>query len=243
MGSLDGKVAIVTGGARGQGASHVKGLMGEGARVYITDIQDEDGRRLAETLGDGCVYLNHDVSSEEDWTRVIDTVGRDEGKLDILVNNAGIYHPYPIGETTSAFFEKIFCVNQLSVFLGMKAAADLLRKSDDGAIVNIASVVAMRGFAQMIGYGSTKWAIRGMTRTAAQELAPYVRVNTVCPGFVDTSMLEVNAQEFNQSGFDAALLKRPGRPQEITDLVLFLASPKASFITGSEFVIDGGLNA
>lgn len=243
MGIFDGKVVLVTGGARGQGAEHARGFVVEGAYVFITDILDEDGRSVEESLAGSCSYLHHDVSSEADWVRVIETISTEKGRLDVLVNNAGIYAGFSIAETSADFFQKVMQVNQFGTFLGMKTAIDLLRRTGDASIINISSAAGLSGFPRTVAYGSTKWAINGMTRVAALELAPDIRVNAVCPGLVDTKMLDANSAEYNQAGVDATPFERSAQPKEITDLVLFLASSKASYITGATIPIDGGSTA
>lgn len=243
MSSFDGKVVLVTGGAGGQGESHARRFIAEGAHVVITDIADDKGRALAESLGDKATYMHHDVSSEDEWKAVIDAIDKKHGKLDVLINNAGLYKPASIADTDYSSLRLTIDINQVGVFLGMKFSADLLAKSGSGSIINVSSLAGLRGFPNAIAYVGTKWAVRGMTKTAAAELAGNnIRVNSIHPGFIDTVMLEENDPSVNKEGQETTPLKRLGTPGEITDLIVFLASDQSSYITGAEVAIDGGLS-
>jgi len=240
-GRLEGKVALVTGGARGIGAAIVRRLHAEGAKVAIADVLADEGRALAAELGARTAFFAHDVGDEASWAGTVTAVTGAFGGLDLLVNNAGIFHPGQIADTAAADVERQFRVNQLGVFLGMKHAQAPMRAAGGGCIVNISSIAGQLGFPNAAAYVGTKWAVRGMTKTAALELAPaQIRVNSVHPGFIDTPMLDNNPPEANQAGIEATPLKRIGKPEEIAAAVAFLAGPDAAFITGAELTVDGG---
>src|SRR6201747_1856107 len=196
---LQNKIIIISGGARGQGAPEARLFVREGARVIITDVLDSQGAQLARELGqDSAVFVHHDVSSETDWQKALDTAAA-LGGLHGLMNNAGIYQPATLMETDTALFERHMRINQLGVFLGMKAVVPLMERSGGGAIVNISSVAGLRGSPGAIAYSATKWALRGMTKAGAIDLAPRkIRVNSVHPGPIDTEMLDVRTPEQNR---------------------------------------------
>lgn len=238
---LEGKVALVTGGARGIGAAIVRRLHAEGATVAITDVLAEPGRALAAELGDRAAFFAHDTTDEASWVATIAAVTGTFGGLQIVVNNAGVFKPGAIADTSVADVEWQFRVNQLGVFLGMKHAQVPLRAAGGGCIVNISSIAGQLGFPGAAAYVGTKWAVRGMTKTAALELAPtQIRVNSIHPGFIDTPMLDNNPPEANQAGIEATPLKRIGKPEEIAAAVAFLVGPDAGFVTGAELTVDGG---
>ena len=240
-GKLEGKVALVTGGARGIGAAIVRRLHADGARVAITDVLDDAGHALAAELGERTAYFHHDVGDEAEWVETLAAATARFGGLHVLVNNAGIFHPGQIADTPVRDVEQQFRVNQLGVFLGMKHGQVPLRAAGGGCIVNISSIAGQLGFPNAAAYVGTKWAVRGMTKTAALELAPaQIRVNSVHPGFIETPMLENNPPEANQAGIEATPLKRIGKPEEIAAAVAFLASADAGFVTGAELTVDGG---
>jgi 3alpha(or 20beta)-hydroxysteroid dehydrogenase len=222
------------------GAATVRCLRKAGATVFCTDIRDAEGQALAAETG--ATYLRHDVTSEEAWAEVIHAIQSKHDRLDILVNNAGAYSATSIGDTTVELFERIVRVNQLGPFLGIRSVIELMRKNGGGSIVNISSVTGLRAFPNTIAYGGSKWALRGMTKVAAAELAPFkIRVNSVHPGLTNTRMLDENTPEVNQAIAGNTPLKRMGEPEEIAELVLFLASEESAYITGAEVAIDGGL--
>lgn len=238
---LEGKVALVTGGARGIGAAIVRRLHAEGATVAITDVLAEPGRALAAELGDRAAFFAHDTTDEASWVATIAAVTGTFGGLQIVVNNAGVFKPGAIADTSVADVEWQFRVNQLGVLLGMKHAQVPLRAAGGGCIVNISSIAGQLGFPGAAAYVGTKWAVRGMTKTAALELAPMqIRVNSIHPGFIDTPMLDNNPPEANQAGIEATPLKRIGKPEEIAAAVAFLVGPDAGFVTGAELTVDGG---
>ena len=246
MGRLDGKVALITGGARGQGAAEATLFAAEGARVVLSDLLDEQGEAHAEKLGDGVLYEHLDVRSESDWKRVIEGAMERFGRIDVLVNNAGIVHAAPLEEMSLDTYMEVVQTNQVGVFLGMRAVVPAMRAAGSGSIINISSNAGLEGVSGVMGYVASKWAVRGMTKSAALELGRYgIRVNSVHPGGVDTPMLrQDDFEEVDQGAvFASQPIPRIGRPEEIAKLVLFLASDESSFSTGSEFLADGGMMA
>jgi 3alpha(or 20beta)-hydroxysteroid dehydrogenase len=241
--TLSGQTAVVTGGSRGIGAAVVETLAAAGADVVIAGGSEEHGRTLAAGIGDRCRYLPHDVSSEQSWDSLVARVREDLGDITLLVNNAGVLDPGPdISGTSVENFERHYRVNQLGVFLGMRAVAGPMKEARAGSIINLSSIGGHRGYANQIGYSTTKWAVRGMTQCAAVELGPHgVRVNSVAPGFIDTTMIDVMPGEQIDAVTAATPLGRRGTAEEIARAVLFLASADCPFITGAELVVDGGL--
>jgi 3alpha(or 20beta)-hydroxysteroid dehydrogenase len=244
MARLDGKVALITGAARGMGAAEARLFAAEGAKVVLTDLLDAEGQAVAAEIGAAARWLHHDVTREADWAAAVALAQSDFGGLDLLVNNAGIYQPSPLLDCETELFERIWRVNQLGVFLGMRAAVPAMRARGGGAIVNISSIAGLRGFPGAVAYVGTKWAVRGMTKTAAVELAPdCIRVNSVHPGLIETPMIAANPPEVNAGIVAATPLKRAGSSEEVARLVLFLASDEASYVTGAEVAVDGGWTA
>lgn len=243
MNRLDNKVALITGGARGQGAAEAALFIQAGAQVVITDVLDDISRETADRLGDPCTFLHHDVASDADWKRVTSSIVDRFGTIDVLVNNAGIFKLGKLEETSDALWEQMLAVNQTGVFLGMRAVSPVMKQHGSGSIVNISSIAGIAGAAIAHAYGATKWAVRGMTKSAAMELGPFgVRVNSVHPGIIDTEMLN----EFGgyRDGLEARIpLGRVATADEIARLVLFLASDDSSYCTGHEFVADGAMKS
>jgi 3alpha(or 20beta)-hydroxysteroid dehydrogenase len=237
---LKGKVILISGGARGQGAAEARLCVAEGARVVIGDVLDAEGSRLASELGDAAVFLRHDVTQERDWGAAVDAATR-FGGLHGLVNNAGIFAPATLLETDSELFERHYRVNQFGCFLGMKAVVAAMERSGGGSIVNISSVAGLHGSPGAIAYGATKWALRGMTKSAAVDLAPRkIRVNSVHPGPIDTEMIRFRTPELMRQRLQQVPMKRMGSAEEVASLVLFLLSDESGYITGAEVAIDGG---
>jgi 3alpha(or 20beta)-hydroxysteroid dehydrogenase len=246
MGRLDGKVAVITGGARGMGKSHVRHFVSEGARVVFGDVLDDKGAAVAAGLGEeSCRYVHHDVTSEADWARAVDTALDTFGTLDILVNNAGVLRFATIADMPLADFRRILEVNTVGCWLGMKAVIKPMTAAGGGSIVNISSIEGFAGAAGLSAYSASKFAVRGMTKAAARELGQFgIRVNSVHPGGVLTRMV-LDADGGDDRDGDAFLrampLARFAQPVEISRLVAYLASDESSYSTGSEFVADGGI--
>ncbi|MGC0414578.1 glucose 1-dehydrogenase [Embleya sp. AB8] len=240
MVDLRGKVAVVTGAARGQGEAEARLLASAGARVVLTDLLVDEGARVAAEIGAAARFVRHDVSSAADWATVVEVAVAEFGGVDVLVNNAGILWTRPILEETAEGLDRILKVNLFGTFHGIQAVAPLMRESGGGSIVNISSVAGLQGIPGHAAYGSSKWAIRGLTKTAALELGEYgIRVNSVHPGAVDTAMIG-NRFARGAGNFPTVPLRRVGEPADVGELVVFLASDASSWITGTEFVIDGG---
>jgi 3alpha(or 20beta)-hydroxysteroid dehydrogenase len=238
---LAGKVSLISGAARGQGAVESRLFVAEGARVMVADILEADGERVAAELGPSGAFTRLDVTDEGSWERAVAATVARFGRLDVLVNNAGILHEGGIADTALADYLRVMMVNQVGVYLGMRSALPALRERG-GAIVNISSVAGMHGSATAFAYGASKWAVRGMTKSAAIEFARYgIRVNSVHPTFLETPM---TAAMMNTANIDHMLKSTPlGRiltADEVAQLVLFLASDASSYCTGAEFLIDGG---
>ena len=247
---LEGKVALISGGSRGQGAVEAKLFAQEGAKVVIGDILDAEGQRIEAEInetGGECVYVHLDVTSEEDWRNAIGQAVSRFGKLDILVNNAGIYPPASIEDTTEELWDRIMDINGKGVFLGTKLAIHEMRKAGGGSIINISSVAGLRASAGAAAYGASKGAVRLLTKsTAIQYAGDNIRCNSVHPGVIETDMTLPNLlrdEDARQRSADRVPLGRIGQPEDVAWGVLFLASDESSFMTGSELVIDGGRTA
>lgn len=248
MGKLESKVAIVTGAARGMGAAEATRLVAEGARVVLADVLDDEGRKLASTLGKQALYVHLDVREEDDWVKAVDSTVSHFGQLDILVNNAGVQRIAPITQMSLEEFRFVNDVNFLGPFLGMRAAIPKMLGRGSGSIINIASVNGLFGAPGLAAYAATKHAVIGMTKSVAMELGTTgIRVNAVCPGGIDTPMAALTNE---QVGFDATALMakkvpmaRTGKADEMAGMVVFLASDDSSYCTGGVFVVDGGLTA
>ncbi len=246
MGRLDGKVALITGGARGMGKSHVRHFVAEGARVVFGDVLDEQGEAVAAKLGDDARYVHHDVTSEADWAAAVAAALDAFGRLDVCVNNAGVLAFAPISEMPLAEFRRILEINAVGCWLGMKSVIEPMQAAGGGSIVNISSIEGLTGAADCSAYAASKFAVRGMTKAAAQELGRFgIRVNSVHPGGILTRMVLDTADsmdpERGERYFKALPLGRFGHSVEVSRLVAFLASDESSYSTGSEFVIDGGI--
>ncbi len=242
MKKLENKVAIITGAAQGIGAACARRFVEEGASVILTDINEDKGLKLAADLGEKALFVYHDVSNRSDWERVLKAAEKQFGPVNILVNNAGIVIQKPFDEATDEDFHKTYMVNQFGVYLGMKICLDSMRKGKRGSIINVSSTSGFRGKAGLIAYNASKFAVRGMTKSAALEFAPYnIRVNSVHPGFIHTPMTDDFISEtYKQKAINDTPLKRGGEAVEVANMIVFLASEDASFSTGSEFITDGG---
>lgn len=239
MGEVDGKVALVSGGARGLGEAYVRALVTEGARVMFGDVLDHEGRAVARDLGDRAAYVNLDVTQEGQWTDAVAQCESQFGPPTVLVNNAGIVDMAPLDETDPADFERVIAVNLTGTFLGMRAVIPGMKRVGGGSIINISSAAGLRGYPWLAAYTASKHAVRGLTKVAALELGRRnIRVNSVHPGQIDTPMTAgLDAQ------FDHIAMGRRGTPNEVANLILFLASEASSFCTGAEFIVDGGETA
>ncbi|MFA3843374.1 SDR family NAD(P)-dependent oxidoreductase [Streptomyces aureus] len=239
---IAGKHAMVTGAAGGQGAATAQGLVAAGATVTLLDL-DERVRETAEQLGRAAGAVVGDVGDPAVWAEAV-TVGRAAaGCIDILVNNAGIYRRGPIEEMALEEIDLIYRVNQLAPMLGARAVLPSMRAAGNGSIINVSSTAGITGDAYIAAYTATKWALRGLTRSLANELAASgIRVNCVIPGLIDTAMAAANGAATNESILARTFLKRMGRSDEVAPATLFLASDHASYITGIEIVVDGGLS-
>lgn len=243
MTRLMDKVAIVTGGARGMGESHVRRFVEEGAKVVFTDINEEVGEKLASELGDSTLFVKHDVTDEAGWQEVIEKAEAAFGPVNVLVNNAGISMSKSIFDMSVEDYKKIIDINQVSVFLGIKAVLPSMQKAEGGSIVNISSMNGIVGGA--VGYTDSKFAVRGLTKAAALQVGHLgIRVNSVHPGVIETPMVtEGDAVEQIKEFAKHIPMRRMAQSEEVTNMVLFLASNESSYSTGSEFIIDGGLTA
>ena len=248
MTRLEGKVALVTGAARGLGACIGRLLHREGAQVVLADVRDEEGGALAASLGERAHYVHLDVASEGEWAAAIAAAHARFGPVRVLVNNAGIYRSCPTLEQGAEEYLQIVRINQLGVFLGLRACIPDMRAAGGGSVINIASTAGIEGVPLALAYTASKHAVVGMTRAAALEFGSAgIRVNAVCPGAMLTPLLaesfNVPLSELGAVPFANAPLGRMGDPMEIAPTVLFLASDESSYTTGSEFVVDGGLTA
>jgi 3alpha(or 20beta)-hydroxysteroid dehydrogenase len=236
-GRVAGKVALITGGARGMGAAHARLFVAEGAKVVIGDILDAEGAALAAELGDNARYIHLDVTQPDDWTAAVALCVSAFGGLSVLVNNAGIFGGAPIVDHPLDMWDRMLAINLTGPFLGIRAAATTLVTSGNASIINISSIAGLRGAAGGHAYVASKFGLRGLTKSVAAELAPFgVRCNSVHPGIIDTPM----AENLNTGGYDYPI-GRIARADEVSKLVLFLASDDSSYSTGSEFTVDGGL--
>jgi len=247
MGKLDGKVAIITGAAQGMGEAHARRFVAEGARVALTDLNEERGEKIAAELGENALFIRHDVTSLDEWRRLVDETEAAFGPVTILVNNAGILGP--IADAVSISVEdylKVIAVNQHSQFYGMRTVIPSMRTAGGGSIVNISSTAGMVSIvgAPNLAYVGSKFASRGMTKQVAVQFGPdQIRVNSVHPGYIKTPMMEA-ATDADGGGIASAVpLRRMAEAAEVANLVLFLASDESSYISGMEHVIDGGLTA
>jgi len=245
VGRLSGKVAIITGGARGQGAAEARLFAKEGATVVVTDLLVDEGRAVATEIQG--TFLPHDVSNEEAWQQVVGQVKGAHGRVDVLVNNAGIFRRGSLRTTTLAEYRRVIDINQVGVFLGMQAVAPTMIEQKSGSIVNISSIAGFVGTGGAIAYGASKCAVRGITKAAALELAKHgIRVNSIHPGMIDTDMMtEVTSGDAERFGRleRSVPMGRVAAPEEVAKLALFLASDDSSYCTASEFVVDGGVIA
>ncbi|MBD2895428.1 glucose 1-dehydrogenase [Spirillospora sp. NPDC000708] len=236
MGRVDGKIALISGGARGIGAAAARALVAEGAKVVLGDILDEEGKAVADELGDAARHVHLDVTSPDDWTAAVQAAVAEFGGLNVLFNNAGIANGATIQRFSLEKWQKIIDINLTGPFLGIRAAADALIAAGGGSIINTSSIEGLRGTAWAHGYVASKWGLRGLTKSVAMELAPHgVRVNSLHPGLIRTPLTDGIPDDMIP-----VPLGRPGLPEDVASFVVFLASDESSYATGTEFVIDGG---
>jgi 3alpha(or 20beta)-hydroxysteroid dehydrogenase len=249
VGRLEGKVAIVTGAAGGIGAATAERLTLEGALLVLTDANEQGVQSVAEELGErtGVRVLPHDVTSEEQWQTVVASALDAHGRIDVLVNNAGVFLASALTETSLEDFKRVMDVNVTGVFLGMRAVTPTMTEQRGGSVINLSSVAGLMGSPFLTAYAASKWAVRGMSKVAAKELAQFgVRVNSVHPGQIDTDM-NTRQREKTPELIDKLIrgipLRRIGTPQEVAGAIAYLASDDSTYVTGSELVVDGGTTA
>ena len=236
MGRVEGKVVLISGGARNIGGASARMLVAEGAKVVIGDLLDEEGQALADELGESARYVHLDVTQDADWRSAVQFTIAEFGKLDVLFNNAGIFNGGQLSRYKQAQWQEMLDVNLTGPFLGMRAATDAMIAAGGGSIINTSSIEGLRGTPWAHGYVASKWGLRGLTKSAAVELAPHgIRVNSLHPGRISTPATDAMPEDLIPIP-----LGRPGRPEEVATFVVFLASDESSFATGSEFVMDGG---
>ena len=243
MTSFSGLTAIVTGAAGAMGEQEARMFAERGANVVLTDVRADEGTAIADDIGKSAVFVPHDVSSESGWNSVIETALSSFGSVNVLVNNAAISKAIKLIDTDVDTFDLFYRINQLGVYLGMKSVVEPMKAAGGGSIINISSVAGLRGASTLFAYSASKWAVRGMTQSAALELARFkIRVNAVFPGVIDTPMNAPNPPGMNDVLVKTTPLRRMGESHEVAEAVLFLASPEASFATGAELAIDGGMS-
>ena len=246
---LEGKVALISGGARGMGAVEAKLFVQEGAKVVFGDIREEDGQKLEAEIaesGGEAVFTKLDVTNSDDWQSAVDLAVSRFGKLDILVNNAGIYDRATVEDTTEEMWDRVLDINAKGVFLGCKSAIGAMRDAGGGSIVNISSTAGLMGSTVSSAYNASKGAVRLLTKATAVQYGPEkIRANSVHPGPIDTEMVKqvFLDESLKEERLSAIPTGRFGRPEEVANCVLFLASDEASYVTGSELVVDGGWTA
>lgn len=250
MGRVDGRIAIVTGGAKGIGKASARMLAEEGAAVAVTDIDETAGRDTVAGIvenGGQAAFFEHDVSDEDDWKRVVAAVQDEFGVPDILVNNAGIYRIEPLDEVSVEDWRHLMDINVTGVFLGMKHCTPLMRENGGGSVINLSSVAGLVGLPNHSCYGASKGAVRTMTKDAAMELAPDgIRVNSIHPAYIDTEMADYGAEVQEASKEELGAMHpigHMGEPDDVAYAVVYLASEEAKFVTGAELVLDGGFTA
>ncbi len=243
MNRLENKVALVTGGARGLGASTVRLMATEGAKVVFGDALDAEGEALARELGSDVAFVHMDVTEQADWDAAIERA-QTFGPLNVLVNNAAVVHMAALSETTDEDYLRVFKINQFGTFIGIRSVIGPMKAAGAGSIINVSSIDGLHSSAGLSAYSSTKWAVRGLTKNAAIELGQYgIRVNSVHPGGMYTAMggsEHISEENLNKSTYAKFPIPRVGQPEEVAQVILFLATDEASYSTGSEFVADGG---
>ncbi len=238
-GKLQGKIAIITGAAQGMGAEHARVFVAEGARVVLTDLQEQAGQALAAELGANALFVRHDVSKAQDWDAVLAATRAAFGPANVLINNAAMYFIGPVDEADPERVRKLLDVNIFGSWLGISRIAPMMREAGGGSIINLSSLAGMRGIPWHGIYGTSKWAIRGLTKTAAYDLGPSgIRVNAILPGAIEETGMA--GGPLDETQLAAIPLRRTGRKSEVSQLAVFLASDESAYITGGDHVIDGG---
>jgi 3alpha(or 20beta)-hydroxysteroid dehydrogenase len=238
-GRLQGRIAIITGAAQGMGAEHARAFIAEGARVVLTDLQEPAGQALAAEFGPNALFVRHDVSKAQDWDAVIATTRTAFGPANVLINNAAMYFICPVDEADPERVRKLLDVNIYGSWLGISKLAPVMREAGGGSIINLSSLAGMRGIPWHGIYGTSKWAIRGLTKTAAYDLGPSgIRVNAILPGAIEETGMA--GGPLDETQLAAIPLRRTGRKSEVSQLAVFLASDESAYITGGDHVIDGG---
>ena len=244
MSSLDGRCALVSGAARGQGAAEARALASAGASVVLGDVLDDQGAAVAASIGSRARYSRLDVTSPSDWAAAVEVAEREFGPVTVLVNNAGILRHGPVQSTSAADFSAVLDVNLLGTYLGIRAVLDSMRSAGGGSIINISSVGGMLGTPGAVAYVTSKWGVRGLTKAAASDLARFgIRVNSVHPGPIQTDMIAdggFEAARFIESNKTRMPIRRMGQPEDVASVVVFLAGPGSSYMTGAELAVDGG---
>jgi 3alpha(or 20beta)-hydroxysteroid dehydrogenase len=236
---LHGKIAIITGAAQGMGAEHARVFVAEGARVVLTDLQEQAGQALAAGLGANALFVRHDVSKAQDWDAVLAATRAAFGPANVLINNAAMYFIGPVDEADPERVRKLLDVNIFGSWLGISRIAPMMRAAGGGSIINLSSLAGMRGIPWHGIYGTSKWAIRGLTKTAAYDLGPSgIRVNAILPGAIEETGMA--GGPLDETQLAAIPLRRTGRKSEVSQLAVFLASDESAYITGADHVIDGG---
>jgi 3alpha(or 20beta)-hydroxysteroid dehydrogenase len=245
MGLVDGKIAIVSGAGSGMGVAHVRALVAEGAKVLGFDLQPGEGPELMATLGeDRMLFLQGDVTKSADWARIVSQCEKRFGPPTVLVNNAGIFRPNRVESVTEEAYRQVIDVNQVGVYLGMQSVVEPMRRAGGGSIVNISSTAGLVSFEDNFAYTASKWAVRGMTRAAALELArDGIRVNTVCPSETETPMILGVDDPGTSTSAASFPFGRWAKPEEMANAVVFLASDRSSYMSGSDMVVDGAFTA
>jgi 3alpha(or 20beta)-hydroxysteroid dehydrogenase len=242
--TLSGKVALITGAGNGQGAAMARLFAHNGAQVVVTDIARAAGEAVAAELGVAGHFVEHDVSQSDSWRHVTASALGRFGQINVLVNNAGIYDWKTLPDTDEAFFERMWRVNELGVFLGMKAVIEPMTRQGGGSIINVSSIGGMGGYPGIFAYATTKWAIRGMTKCAARDLGHMgIRVNSILPGVIETQMIAHLPQATKDGWLDRIPLSRLGTADDVAKVALFLASDASAYMTGTDVVVDAGMAA